>query len=53
MIVWHGGRYVRRRLVAVLVVCAVVLLTVAVRTGVVTNDPPPLNSPDILEDPHP
>lgn len=42
--------YRRRRLVLLLIVSALVLLGVLIAEGKIHNEPPPTNSPDIMED---
>lgn len=44
----HRDKFSRRRLVLVLIVSALVLIAVAIREGVITDEPPPETSPDIL-----
>lgn len=42
--------YRRRRLAVVIIVAVIVLLGVGIAEGVITNEAPPTNSPDLLDD---
>lgn len=44
----RGDKFTRRRLVLLLILCAVALYAVAVHEGVITAEEPPSYSPDLL-----
>lgn len=44
--------YRRRRLAVLLAVCAVAVIVSFIHDGNIKNDPPPANSPDIMEQSH-